>query len=60
MRLPRDAGTEASRARFLHTALQAAHARGRLRLSAKRLYAADVSAVPELLRLAATLDSVSE
>ena len=41
--------------RFMHAALQAAHMRAGLRLSARRLYAADASAVPELGRLAAVL-----
>ncbi len=53
--LPRSVGTEAGRVCFMHAALQAAHMRAGLRLSARRLYAADASAVPELARLAAVL-----
>lgn len=55
LHLPRSVSTEAGRVRFMHAALQAAHMRAGLRLSARRLYAADASAVPELGRLAAVL-----
>ncbi|KAK9826856.1 hypothetical protein WJX81_000375 [Elliptochloris bilobata] len=57
VRVPRTASTEAGRMRFLHAALQAAQVRGRVRLNARRLYAADADAVPELLRLAALLQA---
>ena len=55
LHLPRHVDTEANRVRFMHAGLQAASARGGLRLNARRLYAADASAVPELARLAALL-----
>jgi clusterin-associated protein 1 len=53
--LPEDIATEAQRVKLLTTTAELLLTKARLRLNIKRLYAADGSAVAELLKLAELL-----
>jgi clusterin-associated protein 1 len=55
-----DISTEAERVKFLQTAAQIMLAKARMKLNLKRLYAADGTAVRELLKLAELLHRATQ